>query len=177
MPIAISGEVYDALMSAGAGFGIANAGYRAIESLRLEKGYRVWGAEITPADSPFDAGLGWAVKLKTNTPFLGREVASEQAVGPRSKLLACFTVDDPKVVLQGRETILRNGEPVGWLASGGWGYSVEKNIGYGYVRNAAGVTIDYLKSGSYELEVACETVSCELHLKPLYDPGMTRVKS
>jgi 4-methylaminobutanoate oxidase (formaldehyde-forming) len=177
MPIAISGEVYDALMSAGASLGIANAGYRAIESLRLEKGYRVWGAEITPADSPFDAGLGWAVKLKTNTPFLGREAASEQAVGPRSKLLACFTVDDPEVVLQGRETILRNGEPVGWLASGGWGYSVEKNIGYGYVRNGAGVTIDYLKSGSYELEVACETVPCDLHLKPLYDPGMARVKS
>ena len=177
MPIAALGPVYDALMAAGEPHGLANAGYRAIESLRLEKGYRAWGADITPSDSPFEAGLGWAVKLKTNTPFLGREAATEKRSKPLQKRLACFTVDDPSVVLSGRETILRNGEPAGWLTSGGWGYTVAKNIGYGYVRNAnGGVTDDYLASGTYELEVACERVPCAYEPDVLYDPKMTRIK-
>ena len=107
---------------------------------------------------------------------MGREAADAAAKAPRRKVLAGFTVDDPEVVLQGRETILRNGEPVGWLTSGGWGYTVEKNIGYGYVRRDAGVDRDYLTSGSYALEVACEEVPCELQLTPLYDPAMTRIK-
>ena len=177
MPIAATGEVYDALMAAGADFGIANAGYRAIESLRLEKGYRAWGADITPADTPFEAGLGWAVKLKTGQPFLGREAAERAANSPKKKLLACFTVDDPEVVLQGRETIYRNGEAVGYLSSGGWGYSVGKNIGYGYVRNGQGVDRDFLTAGRYQLEVACEQVPCQLQLGALYDPQMTRIKA
>ena len=177
MPIAATGEVYDALMAAGADFGIANAGYRAIESLRLEKGYRAWGADITPADSPFEAGLGWAVKLKTGQPFLGREAAERAANSPKKKLLACFTVDDPEVVLQGRETIYRNGEAVGYLSSGGWGYSVGKNIGYGYVRDGQGVDRDFLTAGRYQLEVACERVPCQLQLGALYDPQMTRIKA
>ncbi len=176
MPIAAMGAVYDALMEAGKGFGLANAGYRAIESLRLEKGYRAWGADITPSDSPFEAGLGWAVKLKSNTPFLGREAATRASQKPHGKRLACFTVDDRKVVLNGRETILRDGEPVGWLTSGGWGYTVGKNIGYGYVRNETGVDRDFLVAGRYELEVACERVPCTFEADVLYDPKMKRVR-
>jgi len=180
MPIAETGEVYDALMAAGAEFGVADAGYRAIESLRLEKGYRAWGADITPSDSPFEAGLGWAVKLKTGQAFLGRDAAERAANSPRAKALACFTVDDPEVVLQGRETIYRDGKMAGYLTSGGWGYSVAKNIGYGYVRNdaeAGGVDRDYLAAGRYELEIACGKVACALRFGPLYDPEMTRIKA
>jgi 4-methylaminobutanoate oxidase (formaldehyde-forming) len=175
MPIDVTGEVYDALKSAGEPFGIADAGYRAIESLRLEKGYRAWGAEITPGDSPFEAGLGWAVKLRSDVPFLGREAAAAVAAAPPRKVLACFTVDDPAIVLQGRETILRDGEAVGWLASGGWGYTVGTNIGYGYVRRDGGVDRAFLESSSYQLEVACERVSCRLRFGPLYDPGRKRI--
>jgi sarcosine dehydrogenase len=177
MPIETTGTVYDALMSAGVEFGIVNAGYRAIESLRLEKGYRVWSADITPSDSPLEAGLGWAVKLKSDIPFLGREATERLKNKPLSKRLVCFTVDDPDIVLLGRETIYRDGIPVGWLTSGGWGYTVQKNIGYGYVRNPAGVSVEFLNSGSYELEVACERVPCELHLTALYDPEMNKLKS
>jgi 4-methylaminobutanoate oxidase (formaldehyde-forming) len=176
MPIAAAGAVYDALKAAGAAHGIADAGYRAIESLRLEKGYRAWGADITPSDSPFEAGLGWAVKLASNTPFLGREAAVEVQARPLVKRLACFTVDDPAVVLQGRETILRDGEPVGWLTSGGWGYTLAKNIGYGYLRDPEGVDRNDLLAGDYALEVACERVACQIHLGPLYDPAMARIK-
>src|SRR5262245_2452645 len=167
--------VYERLMDAGKSHGLVNAGYRAIESLRLEKGYRAWGSEIGPDHTPLEAGLKWAVKF--SKPFLGRDALLAQRAQPLRKRLACFTVDDPNVVLLGRETIYRNGERVGWLSSGGWGYTVAKNIGYGYVRNADGVTDAMLESGSYELEIASERIACALHVGPLYDPRGTRVRS
>ena len=114
VPVEFAATVYDALMAAGQPHGIANAGYRAIESLRLEKGYRAWGADIGPDHSPLVAGLGWAVKLKQDTPFLGREALLEQKAKPLPRLLAGFTAD-PDVVLLGRETIYRDGRRVGWL--------------------------------------------------------------
>ncbi len=96
---------------------------------------------------------------------------------PLKKRLACFTVDDPSVVLLGRETIYRDGQRVGWLSSAGWGYTVGKNIGFGYVRNAAGVDDTMLTSGNYELEVAAERIACQLYLGALYDPRAARVKA
>jgi len=169
-------SVYDVLMESGKNSGIANAGYRAIESLRLEKSYRAWGADITADTTPFEAGLGWAVKLNSGTHFIGREALLAQQNKPLQKRLACFTIDDPDVVLLGRETIYRNGEVVGWLTSGGWGYTVNKNIGYGYVSNPEGVDNEYFISGTYELEVATVRHSCKLQLGPLYDPKMERVR-
>ncbi len=176
LPVETAGAVYDAIMAAGRPHGIANAGYRAIESLRLEKGYRAWGSDIGPDHTPLEAGMAWAVKLKQNTPFLGRESLTEQAAKPLKKRLACLTVDDPKIMLLGRETIFRDDEQIGWLTSGGYGYTVAKNIGYGYVRNAAGVPTDWLTAGRYELEVATERVPAQIHLAPLYDPKMERIK-
>ena len=177
MPIGDTGIVFDALMQAGAPHGIAPAGYRAIESLRLEKGYRAWGQDITPNDDQFQAGLGWAVKLKSGVPFLGRPAAERSATSPLTKRLMTFTVADPKILLAGRETILRDGKRVGYLTSGGWGYTVGVNIGMGYVRNAEGVTDDFLKSGVYELEVATERVPATLNTGVLYDPAMARIKA
>ena len=116
------------------------------------------------------------MKLNTEIDFLGRQSVEKLKAQTLNKRLACFTVDDPEIVLLGRETIYRDGTPVGWLTSGGWGYTVEKNIGYGYVRCEDGVTLDYLKSGQYELEVACERVPCELQLTTLYDPQMKKIK-
>ncbi|RMF41815.1 MAG: FAD-dependent oxidoreductase [Alphaproteobacteria bacterium] len=176
VPIGDTGVVFDALMEAGAGAGIRPVGYRALESLRLEKGYRAWSTDITPNDTPFEAGLGWAVKLRRNTPFLGREALEEQAGRPLRRRLAGFTIDDADAVLVGRETILRNGEPVGYLTSGGYGYTVGRNIGYGYVNAEGGVTDAFLADGSYELVVAEKTFPARLTLKPLYDPENLRVK-
>lgn len=176
VPVEFAVSVYDAAMAAGEPFGIANAGYRAIESLRLEKGYRAWGADIGPDHSPLVAGLGWAVKLRSSRPFKGRTALEDQAAKPLPRLLAGFTTE-PSVVLLGRETIYRNGKRVGWLASGGYGYTVGRSIGYGYVRDAEnGVDRSMVLSGSYELEVATERVPARVFLEPLYDPSMTRVK-
>jgi sarcosine dehydrogenase len=176
MPTETAPAVYDRLMEAGRPLGARNVGYRAIESLRLEKGYRAWGSDITSDDTPLEAGLGFAVKLRSKIEFQGRDaLAAQQQVGVK-KRLACFTVDDEAIVLNGREVIYRDGAKAGYLASGGWGYTLACNIGYGYVRNAEGVDEDYLKDASYALEVAGRRVPCALHLRPLYDPQMARVK-
>jgi 4-methylaminobutanoate oxidase (formaldehyde-forming) len=177
VPTEFVASVYDAIMTAGATFGIANAGYRAIESLRLEKGYRAWGSDIGPDHSPLVAGLVWAVKLKSNTPFQGREALAAQARNPLPRLLAGFTTD-PEVVLLGRETIYRDGKRVGWLSSGGFGFTVGRSIGYGYVRDPEnGVDRAKVLSGQYELEVATERVPADVFLDPLYDPAGGRIKA
>jgi 4-methylaminobutanoate oxidase (formaldehyde-forming) len=176
VPIEATGEIFDSLMAAGAPWGIRPVGYRALESLRLEKGYRAWGSDITPNDTPQEAGLGWAVKLKKNTDFLGRRALDELNGSTPKKRFAGFTVDDPDIVLVGRETILRDGEPVGYLTSGGYGYTVGKPVGFGYVRNADGIDDDFLTSGEYELVVAMERTKAKIHLEPLYDPTNAKVK-
>jgi 4-methylaminobutanoate oxidase (formaldehyde-forming) len=177
VPVENLGTVYDALMAAGKPHGIVNGSYRAIESLRLEKFYRAWSSDITPDHSPLEAGMGWAVKLKKNTPFLGREALQIQAAKRLPKLLACFTVDDPSIVLLGRETIFRNGKQCGWLSSGGYGYTLKTNIGIGYVRDRDnGVAPEEVLAGSYELEIACKRYPAKVSLQPLYDPKMERVK-
>src|SRR5882672_2643101 len=98
LPVETASAVYDALKAAGKPFGIANAGYRAIESLRLEKGYRAWGSDIGPDHTPLEAGLGWAVKFAKGIPFLGRDALSEQKAQSPKKQLACYTMEDPGVV-------------------------------------------------------------------------------
>ena len=162
LPVESMCTVYEALMSAGADYGIANAGYRAIESLRLEKGYLAWGADIGPDHTPLEAGLSWAAKLKTDTAFIGREALLEQQKKPLKKRFASFSVSDENVVLLGRETIYRNGERVGWLSSAGWGYTLNCNIGMGYVRRDSGVDTQFIADRNYELEVAGERVACKL---------------
>lgn len=177
LPVEYATTVYNTLMQAGGEHGLINAGYRAIESCRLEKGYRAWGADIGPDHTPLEAGLGWAVKMRKDIAFKGRDAIAGQQVNGVRKMLACFTVDDPDVVLLGRETIYRNGEKVGWLASGGFGYTINKSIGYGYVRNPDGVDAKYVTEGHYELEVATKRIKCGVHLQPLYDPNMSRIKA
>ena len=176
VPVELALSVYDALMETGGALGLTHAGYRAIESLRLEKGYRAWGADIGPDHTPLEAGLGFAVKLGTTQPFLGRAALERQRAAGLKKRLACFTVADPEVVLLGRETIWRDDAPVGWLTSGGYGYTVGKAIGYGYVRHAQPIDLAWLISGRYELEVATVRVPATLHLEPLYDLTAGRIR-
>ena len=177
IPVEFAASLYESLMEAGQRHGIANAGYRAIDSLRLEKGYRAWGADIGPDHSPLVAGLGWAVKLKGDTQFQGRAALESQLNKRLPRLLAGFTAD-PSVLLLGRETIYRDGKRVGWLTSGGYGHTIGRAIGYGYVRDAEnGVTRDELLSGSYQLEVATARVPAKIFFEPLYDPAMSRIKS
>lgn len=178
VPSEFTASLYEALMAAGADFAITNIGYRALESLRLEKGYWASGSDVGPDHSPLEAGLGWAVKRETDIPFIGRAALEAKAGQPLTKRLAGFTVADPDVVLLGRETIYRGGARMGWLASAGFGPTIGLPIGYGYLRRPEGGLDDaFLLSGSYELEVAGERVPAKLHLGPLYDPENTRIFS
>ena len=177
VPVDFALTLFEALREAGQPHGLILAGYRAIESLRLEKAYRAWGSDIGPDHTPLMAGLGWAVKLRKEIPFLGREALLAQRQQNLPRLLAGFEVADPAVVLLGRETIYRNGERAGWLSSAGWGYTIEKNLGLGYVRREAGVDRAYVLDGTYELEVAGERVSAEVFLDPPYDPTNARVRA
>ena len=175
VPLGDLGTVYDALILAGQAQGIRPVGYRALESLRLEKGYRAWSSDITANDTPFEAGLGWAVKMGTDRRFIGREALL--GAGPLTKRFAGFRLDDPDAVLVGRETILRDGRAVGYLTSGGYGYTLGASVGYGYVRNPDGVTPDWLTSGRYALVVATDVLPATITLKPFIDPTGRRIRA
>jgi 4-methylaminobutanoate oxidase (formaldehyde-forming) len=175
VPLAGLAQVFDALMATDAD--VRPVGYRALESLRLEKGYRAWAADITPNDTPMEAGLGWAVKMRGNMGFLGRDALEAAVARPLAKRLAGFTVDDPAAVLLGRETILRDGVPVGYLTSGGHGHTIGMGIGYGYVRNAGGVTEDWLMAGRYSLIVAAQEFPARIGLRPFHDPDGARIRA
>jgi 4-methylaminobutanoate oxidase (formaldehyde-forming) len=177
MPIGATGEIFDALMREGKPWDIRPVGYRALESLRLEKGYRAWGSDITPNDTPHEAGLGWAVRRNSNTGFVGQQALAALAGQPLTKRFAGFVIDDPDAVLVGRETILRNGQPVGYLTSGGYGYTIGKSVGYGYVRNENGVSNGFLEDGDYELVIAMERFPARIGLKPFVDPANAKVKA
>lgn len=176
LPVEYALTVYQALHAAGAPLGLRNAGYRAIETLRLEKGYRAWSSDIGPDHTPDEAGLGWAVKLKSNIPFRGRAAVQAQRESGVKKIMATFTCDGD-VILSGRETIYRNGVSCGWLSSAGFGHTLGQSIGMGYVRSADVIDKDYVMAGDYELEVATLRVPAKITLAPLYDPKMDRVKS
>ena len=177
VPIGDIGHVFDRLMEAGKDWDIRPIGYRALESLRLEKGYRAWGSDITPNDTPQEAGLGWAVRKNSNSSFIGEAALKAAAEKPLTKRFAGFVIDDPQAVLVGRETILRNGTPVGYLTSGGYGYTIGKSIGYGYVRNEDGVSNQFLEDGEYEIVIALDRVPARIGLKPFFDPTNARVKA
>ena len=177
VPVEFAVTVYEALMAAGEPHGIANAGYRAIESLRLEKGYRAWGADIGPDHSPLVAGLGWAVKLKQDTPFLGREALLEQRSRPLPRLLAGFTRRSRGGAARPRDDLPRRG--AGRLAR-------QRRLRlHGRQRASAtamsatrpGSTATHVLAGSYELEVAGERVPAQVFLGPLYDPKALRVRA
>ncbi|MCF6306292.1 MAG: FAD-dependent oxidoreductase [Rhodobacteraceae bacterium] len=175
-PVEHAVKIYSALMEAGGRYGMINAGYRAIESLRLEKAYRAWGADIGPDHTPFEAGLGWAIKLGRDIDFKGRAAMEAQKSSGVSKLMAGFMVADPDVVLLGRETVFRNGERIGWLSSAGYGHTIGASIGYGFVR-AKDVDADFVMAGEYELEVASKRVAARVFMGALYDAAMVRVKA
>ena len=169
VPVEFALTVYDALMEAGRAHGIANAGYRAIESLRLEKGYRAWGADIGPDHSPLMAGLGWAVKLKRNTP-VPRPRSAGRAAQHRCRACSPASPRTPRSCCSAVRPSTATGSGVGWLSSGGYGYTLGRSIGYGYVRDPAGVDRRHVLAGRYELEVAGERVPAERVPRPALRP-------
>ncbi|KAI5099466.1 sarcosine dehydrogenase, mitochondrial, partial [Silurus meridionalis] len=169
--------VYQAVMAAGAKFGVRNAAYRAIDSLSIEKGYRHWHADLRPDDTPLEAGLAFTCKMKSSIPFLGRPTLEVQKAEGLRRRIVCFTIDE-KVPMFGLEAIFRNGVPVGHLRRAEFGYAINKTIGYGYVRNPDGgvVTPEFIRSGEFTLERMGVAYKAHAHLKSPFDPENKRVK-
>jgi 4-methylaminobutanoate oxidase (formaldehyde-forming) len=174
--VELAASVYDALMEAGAPLGAKDAGYYAIESLRLEKGYRAWGRELTPDYNPFEAGLSFAVDL-SKSDFLGRAALVAAKGKPLSRRLLSFTgmtADTP--LAHGGELVLRNGEPAGEITSAAYGHTLGGIVALGYVTTGgAAVSAEFL-SARYELDIAGDRVPVKAGLKAPYDPTNARVK-
>ena len=151
-------------MAAGADLGVTDAGYYAIESLRLEKGYRAFGRELTPDYGPVEAGLVFATKVRTEIDFLGREaLESARSAGPRRRL-AGFVVTDPDAMLWGGELVLRDGRPSGQVTSAAWGETLGGCVGLAYVHDPEGPTTPwaYVDSGSWQADVGGTLVPLDL---------------
>jgi 4-methylaminobutanoate oxidase (formaldehyde-forming) len=147
-------------------------GYRAIDSLRLEKGYRAWGSDITADESPFQAGLGFAVKLDKPMPFVGRDAAWIHRERPPATRLACVVLDDPRSIALGSEPVRVDGAIAGRVTSGGFGYTVGRSILYAYLPLEASEV-----GRAVEVEIFGRWVPGVVAPEPLFDPEGTRVRS
>jgi len=160
-------RLWDTIRAAGPTVG----GYRAIDALRLEKGYRVWSTDITPDETPFEAGLGFAVALDKEPEFIGRDaLVAAKAAGPR-KRLRCLVLDDPRSVCLGNEPVRIDGEIVGRVTSGGFGYAVERSIAYAYLPPDAAI------GTRGEIDVFGEWIGFEAVREPLWDPAHERIRA
>jgi len=178
MPMEFAAGVFDAIVAAGGPHGLKHAGYHALNSLRMEKCYRHWGHDITDEDSPLAAGLGFAVKFDKPGGFIGREALLRQKEKGLKSRLTAFTLNDPEPLMYHNEPILRDGELVGYITSAMFGHTIGASMGLGYVECADGeATADYVKSGSYEINVAGNLIPATASLRPLYDPKMERIKT
>jgi len=161
-------RLWDVLWTAGAEHGLVAAGYKAIDSLRLEKGYRVWGADISPEDTPYEGGLGFAVRLDKGD-FVGRD-ALAAATEPERRL-RCLTLSDPRAVALGSEPVQVGDALVGRVTSGGYGYTVGSSIAYAYL------PAEHDVGTAVAVEIFGEWVEGEIAAEPLYDAAGERVRA
>jgi 4-methylaminobutanoate oxidase (formaldehyde-forming) len=170
-PMEYGRALWSTLWEAGRDHGLVAGGYRAIDALRLEKGYRVWSSDITPDETPFEAGLGFAVAMDKSEPAMAHDaLAAARTAGPR-KRLRCLVLDDPLDVCLGNEPVRVDGEIVGRVTSGGQGFAVERSIAYAYLPPERGI------GTRGEVEVFGRWVGFEVAREPLYDPTNERIRS
>lgn len=164
-------RLWDTLWEAGKPESMVASGYKAIDTLRLEKGYRYWSGEISPDYTPYEAGLGFAVKLDKGD-FIGKEALVKQKAEGVKRKLCCLTLSDDRTIVLGKEPIRAGSQLAGWVASGGYGYSVKKSIAYAYL------PVEYAKLGT-KLEVECfgEQVAAEVAPSVLWDPMGERIRA
>jgi 4-methylaminobutanoate oxidase (formaldehyde-forming) len=178
VPTEFTLHVFDMLVEAGETVGLKHAGFQALNTLRIEKAYRDYGWDVDNTDTPLEVGLGFAVDFDKPGGFIGKEVLLRQkAEGILKHRLVQFLLEDPEPLLYGGEPVFRNEKFVGHLASGGYGYTLGGAVGLGSIENQAGVTADFIKSGSYEIEVAGVCHPAKASLRPMYDPKGIKVRN
>lgn len=180
IPAEFCGHVFDRIIEAGRDHDLRHGGYFAINSLRMEKGYRHWGHDIGEDDSPIEAGLNFAVAYDKPGGFIGRDaLLRARERGKPAKRLVQLRIEGGREapMLYHEEPIVKDGKIIGSVTSGAYGHRVGASLGMGYVRHDGGVDADFLSDGTFEVEVACERYPARLQLQPHYDPRGARVKS
>ncbi len=175
IPSMFAPAVFDAVMEEGKQFGLRLVGMQAINSLRLETGYRHWESDITPDDTPYEAGLGFGVKLDKGD-FRGRAALLEKKEAGITRKLVMFTPQDPDIMLYGSEPIYRDGVWMNNLTSGAYGFKIGSAVGMGYVKNEDGITDQWVLDGKYELEVEGKMIPVGVHIRSPYDPKNQRTR-
>jgi len=175
LPWSEAPALYDSIFEVGGDYGLKHAGYHAMNTLRIEAGYRHWGHDITGEDTPLEAGLGFAVGWE-KASFRGREALLKQRELPRTKRLIQFRLEDPERLLFHDEPIYRDGALVGRTSSGMWSYVADRCLAMGYLANPDGVTKDWLDAGTFEIEVATERIPATSSIRSFYDPMSERVR-
>jgi 4-methylaminobutanoate oxidase (formaldehyde-forming) len=176
VPVEFAVGVYETLMAAGADLGVRNAGYYAIDSLRLEKGYRAWGRELSPDINPIEAGLGFAVR-KSDAPYRGREaVLRARAEGVKRRVVS-LVVAAPHTNLWSNELILRDGQPVGFVTSAAFGHTVGQPVALGLITRTDGLAdAAWIEAGRYEVDLAGERYAAAVSLRAPHDPTGAKVR-
>lgn len=178
VPAEFSAHVYEAVLEAGHDLGLRHAGFQALNSLRIEKAYREYGHDMDSEDTPLEAGLGWAVKFDKPGGFIGRDaLLRHKESGPLKYRMVLFLLEDPEPLLYGNEIIYRDGEIVGYLQTGAYGFTLGGAMGMGFVHCEDGATNNFINSGSYEIDIAGERYPAKASLRPMYDPKNERVRS
>ena len=164
-------QLWDALWEAGRPLGLIAAGGGAFDSLRLEKGYRFWGNDIHTEYNPYEAGLGFAVRMRKGD-FIGKQALGESRAQGLTRRLCCMTLDDRGSVVMGKEPVLDGERVLGYVTSANYGHSIGRGIVYGYLplsHAEAGTTVDVL--------YFCERLQATVANEPLYDPHGRRMKA
>lgn len=172
-------HVYEQIVGAGAKFGLSHAGFFALNSLRMEKGYRHWGHDIGEEDTPFNGGVGFAVAMDKPGGFIGREALLRQREqGPLTRRLVQLKISGgaEMPMLYHNEPVSLNGNIVGLVTSGAYGHRISASLGLAYVNNIAGVSREWLSGSGWQVEIAQKSYAVELQLEPWYDPKGTRIK-
>jgi 4-methylaminobutanoate oxidase (formaldehyde-forming) len=178
VPTEFTLHVFDMLVDAGKDVGLKHAGFQALNTLRIEKAYRDYGWDVDNTDTPLEVGLGFAVDFDKPNDFIGKDALLRQKEeGILKHRLVQFLLEDPEPLLYGGEPIFRNAKRVGELASGGYGYTLGGALGLGSVKNETGVTADFVRNGSYEIEVAGVRYPAKASLRPMYDPKGIKIRS
>jgi 4-methylaminobutanoate oxidase (formaldehyde-forming) len=176
VPTEFTPGVFDAILEDGAEHGLYLAGYHALNSLRIEKGYRHWGHDITNEDTPLESGLGFTIKWDKAGGFIGREALDEYRNAPLKRRLVQFLLEDPEPMLYHEEPIWRGGVRVGRTTSGMYGHTLGGSVGLGYVEHPEGVDQEFIATRTFELEVAGKRFAAAASLRPMYDPKGEKIK-
>lgn len=176
VPTEFVGPIFDLLNEEGRALGMQLAGYHALDTLRSEKGYRHFGNDVTPDDTPLEAGLGFAVSFKKNVDFIGRAALEKQKEEGLKRRLAFFRLVDEEPILLHDEPIYRDGEIVGRTTSGAFGYTVGASVAMGYLPAQAQGWQSWLSDGKFEIELAGTRCDAIASPKPFYDPESARIR-